>query len=614
MATESGRHCVALRGVVVCCAIGALAGVAHSQPFAWLNPVTGQWNNAANWSGGGFPNSANALVTIGAVNSADPLAQYDVNLGSGVTVASLTVDSPNARFMFKPGGQLTCNAGLLRVKRGNMNLSGGFFFGTPSGVQIDVAGSLTCSANTTIPSGTPLTNAGVMSIEGSTFQCTNTAGVTNTGVLTLSAVGTTPAWFYSTRTLRNSGFVQINPIASGSHTLSAALDNQGGGIVTIDGPLGVQSGNTSNAGTFNVNHVYDLALRNFTQTAGQLKFGANGRIKCGNLTINGGTCTGPLNIIGDGTAARTLTIGGGTFFDPINVQGGTTGCIITMPNDTATGNDLIIRGNVTFPLLSNAVGFDTSIAVDPSSSTTVFVSGDQTVRGPVNLVPAQSAGGAIVVPVIDIFTGSSFTFGPTSSLDGIGAIHCGSAPFTFSGGAFRLSDNISITPGLISISAPSTQFDVRSVIHGNLRENFFFRGYAARSAGVISPRFAASGSVSLAGALVLRYVDAPTLHVGDSFVVLTGASITGAFSSVTLENAPPGLAFAIDYSTTEVRARVTSVPCGADFNADGFLTFEDFDAFVAAFENGDAIADFNADGFLTFEDFDAFVAGFESGC
>jgi hypothetical protein len=52
----------------------------------------------------------------------------------------------------------------------------------------------------------------------------------------------------------------------------------------------------------------------------------------------------------------------------------------------------------------------------------------------------------------------------------------------------------------------------------------------------------------------------------------------------------------------------------ADFNGDGFLTFEDFDDYVAAFEAGDAGADFNQDGFLTFEDFDSYVLTFESGC
>lgn len=58
---------------------------------------------------------------------------------------------------------------------------------------------------------------------------------------------------------------------------------------------------------------------------------------------------------------------------------------------------------------------------------------------------------------------------------------------------------------------------------------------------------------------------------------------------------------------------VTTV-CPADFDCNGFVTGEDFDAFVAAFELGDAAADYNLDGFVTGEDFDAFVAAFELGC
>jgi hypothetical protein len=69
------------------------------------------------------------------------------------------------------------------------------------------------------------------------------------------------------------------------------------------------------------------------------------------------------------------------------------------------------------------------------------------------------------------------------------------------------------------------------------------------------------------------------------------------------------------YARLDVLIRsLSSGQCVADFNADGFLTFEDFDTFVTAFEAGNATADFNADGFLTFEDFDAFVAAFEAGC
>jgi hypothetical protein len=57
--------------------------------------------------------------------------------------------------------------------------------------------------------------------------------------------------------------------------------------------------------------------------------------------------------------------------------------------------------------------------------------------------------------------------------------------------------------------------------------------------------------------------------------------------------------------------------CEAEFNADGFLDFFDFDAFVEVFElgvYGGASADFNGDGFVDFFDYDAFVAAFEAGC
>ncbi len=54
--------------------------------------------------------------------------------------------------------------------------------------------------------------------------------------------------------------------------------------------------------------------------------------------------------------------------------------------------------------------------------------------------------------------------------------------------------------------------------------------------------------------------------------------------------------------------------CASDFDGDGFVTGDDFDAYVAAFEGGGLEADFDGDGFVTGDDFDAFVAAFESGC
>ncbi len=54
--------------------------------------------------------------------------------------------------------------------------------------------------------------------------------------------------------------------------------------------------------------------------------------------------------------------------------------------------------------------------------------------------------------------------------------------------------------------------------------------------------------------------------------------------------------------------------CRADFNNDGFVTGDDYDAFVDAFVLGASAADFNRDGFVTGDDFDFFADAFAAGC
>ena len=55
--------------------------------------------------------------------------------------------------------------------------------------------------------------------------------------------------------------------------------------------------------------------------------------------------------------------------------------------------------------------------------------------------------------------------------------------------------------------------------------------------------------------------------------------------------------------------------CGpADINADGFLDFFDYDAYVEAFETGNMVADYNEDQFLDFFDYDDYIEAFEAGC
>ncbi len=54
--------------------------------------------------------------------------------------------------------------------------------------------------------------------------------------------------------------------------------------------------------------------------------------------------------------------------------------------------------------------------------------------------------------------------------------------------------------------------------------------------------------------------------------------------------------------------------CPADFDFNGFVNGDDYDAFVYWYELGDPRADYDFNGFVNGDDFDAFVAAFNGGC
>ena len=62
------------------------------------------------------------------------------------------------------------------------------------------------------------------------------------------------------------------------------------------------------------------------------------------------------------------------------------------------------------------------------------------------------------------------------------------------------------------------------------------------------------------------------------------------------------------------RAFLLTPACPADFNADGFVTGDDADAFADAFYWGDMAADFDGNGFVNGDDADGFGAAFYAGC
>ncbi|NUQ52342.1 MAG: hypothetical protein HUU19_06545 [Phycisphaerales bacterium] len=54
--------------------------------------------------------------------------------------------------------------------------------------------------------------------------------------------------------------------------------------------------------------------------------------------------------------------------------------------------------------------------------------------------------------------------------------------------------------------------------------------------------------------------------------------------------------------------------CVADFNHDGFVNGDDYDAFASVFDIADPAADINHDGFVNGDDYDMFASAFDAGC
>ena len=96
--------------------------------------------------------------------------------------------------------------------------------------------------------------------------------------------------------------------------------------------------------------------------------------------------------------------------------------------------------------------------------------------------------------------------------------------------------------------------------------------------------------------------------------VVTGAN-TAALTLTGVHTADKGFYSVI---ATNGCATATSAEailrCPSDFNSDGFVTGDDFDAFVDAFEQGAPAADFDANAFVNGDDFDGFVLAFAGGC
>lgn len=157
---------------------------------------------------------------------------------------------------------------------------------------------------------------------------------------------------------------------------------------------------------------------------------------------------------------------------------------------------------------------------------------------------------------------------------------------------------------------------------GGMQDLGTLGGSGSYAASINGPGTIIVGSATTAGFATRAFIWSPSLGMVDlnDYLPTLGVDLSDwtLFEARVISRDGTAILASAGYrgNSTWEDVLITGVPlpCEADVDADGFVTFGDFDAFVTAMEMGDASSDFNNDGFLTFEDFDAFVAAFEAGC
>jgi hypothetical protein len=207
--------------------------------ITWAADVSGDWDNAAMWTGGVVPGAGDdAVVSFGNITVTHSSAVGDsvdsVNCQEplDLTSGSLTIDTTSpSQHSSTVSGQFNLSGASLQLVSGTLNLSGG---GTTSG-------SITVAAGTTLGlSGQDLTSSSVISSQGYVDfgGCTEAGRYSTTGDTAAGSTSFTgPVTLGSSLYVGRSGTVSFAPAAGGPVTLAT-------GTLYVD-YLGVLAGTDS---------------------------------------------------------------------------------------------------------------------------------------------------------------------------------------------------------------------------------------------------------------------------------------------------------------------------------------------------------------------------------
>ena len=466
--------------------------------------ASGDWSNAANWSGSVLPGASDTAAFTG--------SGYTVTVSTPVAVGSVTFNAPGSLLWDSDaltlGGTFSLQAGTLALAYGSITggtlaLAGGMFQasgGTLNGVAVQGPLALgTANASLFVQGGLSLsgaggTGAGSLSVTGSnaaltflgsqglgnasvSLGCTAAAG--QGGIASLGVGEAYGATSGATLTLANStwlretggqGLLQIGGTVPSAYTdaivnagtITAAVANStltiaGTGAFSNTGTIAVSNGATldlacagfSNTGTVMVSGggVLDLGgtfAGSLLGTLGALSIGSGGALEIGGDLLNAG---GTLSV-GSGSALGPIllagTISGGTVLDSgggLNFSAGTG----VLDGATYRGT-LALTGSAELTLadttvLTTSSGAGTASITGPASS--LFLQGQTLLDHAI--LSIGSATGVASLGTADPFlasTATTATLGSSLSIQQTGLYAAVNANANTSIAGFGLADTL----------------------------------------------------------------------------------------------------------------------------------------------------------------------------
>ncbi len=537
-------------------------GYVYSADPHWLNPVSGNWNTAANWSTGVVPTSAQTAYL-------DATGTYTVTMsGINQTVTGVHVGA----------------GATLSVGSATLILTG------PS--TIAATGALSVTGTLRFEPGASLTNNGTLTLAGATVATPAGIGSTLTNNATFNITGNVSFGSFNTSgsvgvTINNTGTGTITKSAGAGTTgfdVNWALNNSGALTVT-DGTLRLDGSGNTNTGPITITSpgIFEVGTGSFSSTAGSLSGTGTFRSAGGTSTIsstyNVGTAITAGTLTFD-TAATTalLTASGGTIAGTGSLT--LAGTTHTWTGSTVVQTALTINPGNTLTMSGGAFVFDTGSNLTNNGTFNVTGGGFNSRAsigatwlnpGVVNLsndvqFGSWNTSGAVGTTIVNSGNINKTAGAATSTLDSTWAVSNGATgTIAITSGILRLEGSGSTNAGAITVTSPGG-FEVAGGSFANTTGSIAGSGSFRMTGGTATIANTYAPGATLVSAGNVFFNTAATTNL----LTVTGGTISGS-GGLTLAGPSPSHTWA---GSAELRTSLTIDPGNTLTLSSGAINFE----------------------------------------